>query len=142
MRILLIASIALLSLPLAAQRQGIKAKVEWLSGNQMPGPERVTTSPQNIQRELLIYEAVTLQQAKVDGVFFSDITTRLVKKVKTNKKGCSKVKLPPGNYSIFVQEKRGLFANRFDGQGRINCVTVKPGEFTEITILVDYEAAY
>lgn len=142
MKLLLIASAIVLTLPLYAQRQGIKGKVEWLEGNQMPGPDRKPVKPRGIQREVWIYQAVTIQQAKSEGVFFSDIASPLIKKIKTNRKGCFKLKLPPGDYSLFILEKNGLFANRFDGQGRINSVTVKPGEFTEISILVDYEAAY
>jgi hypothetical protein len=52
------------------------------------------------------------------------------------------VKLPPGEYSLFIEEEKGLFANSFDGQSCIQCITVKKGEFNSITILVNYEAAY
>jgi hypothetical protein len=125
-----------------AQRQGIEGKVEWLSGNQMPGPDRIATPAIGIRREICIYEAVSPHQAKADGVFFSDINSRLVKKVKSKANGAFRVKLPAGEYSLFVKENQGLFANRFDSQGRINCVTVKTGEFSQISILVDYDAAY
>lgn len=134
--------LALPTLPLLGQQQGIKGKVEWISGNQMPGPDRPASKPTGIKREIWIYQATTLDHVSMDGVFFSDIQTVLVKKVKSGKKGCFKAKLPSGDYSLFSREKNGLFANRFDGLNRINCITVKPGEFTEITIRVDYEAAY
>ncbi len=142
MKIFLLGTALILTFSVSAQRQGIIGKVEWLEGNQMPGPDRKPAPSRGIQREVWIYQAVTIQQAKSEGVFFSDIASPLIKKIKTNRKGCFKLKLPPGDYSIFILEKKGLFANRFDGQGRINSVTVKPGEFTEISILVDYEAAY
>lgn len=141
-KILLVVILVLPAISLLGQQQGIKGKVEWISGNQMPGPDRPASKPLGIKREIWIYPATTLSQASMDGVFFSDIQTLSVKKVKSGKNGCFKATLPPGNYSLFVKEKNGLFANRFDGQNRINCVTVKPGEFTEITIRVDYEAAY
>jgi hypothetical protein len=66
----------------------------------------------------------------------------MIKKVSSNRRGKFKVKLPPGEYSLFIKEKEGLFANRFDQNNRINAVEVKPGKFTRITILVDYEATY
>ncbi|MFZ6010262.1 MAG: carboxypeptidase regulatory-like domain-containing protein [Bacteroidota bacterium] len=125
-----------------AQKQGIKGKVFWLAGDQMPGPERAKAPQQGIIREILIYEAVTLQQTTQQNGFFSDIKTRLVAKTKSSQDGSFRVKLPPGQYSVFTQEPKGLFANLFDGQGRINTVTVKPKEFAWITITVDYAAAY
>jgi len=130
------------ALTLHAQKQGIKGKVEWISGNQMPGPDRPATKPQGIKREIWIYQATRIDDATMDGVFFSNISTPLIRKVKSKKNGCFKVNLPAGEYSLFIQENQGLFANRFDGQNRINCVNVKPGEFSEISIRVDYEAAY
>lgn len=127
---------------LAAQHQGITGTVEWLSGNQMPGPDRKPSQAIGIKREIWIYEPVTLQQTRADGVFFLEVDARLVKRVRSKSNGSFCAKLLPGDYSIFVKEKKGLFANKFDGDGRINPTTVHPGEFTKIVIRVDYEAAY
>lgn len=125
-----------------AQQQGITGRVEWLSGNQMPGPGKSPGKPKPIKREIWIYEPVFAHQTKSEGVFFSEITSELITKVKSGCRGRFRVKLPPGEYSLLIKENNGLFANRFDGQNRINCIAVKPGEFTEIAIRVDYEAAY
>jgi hypothetical protein len=125
-----------------AQKQGIKGTVEWIQGNQMPGPDRQPIKPAGIKREVWIYDIVSLQQVESEGVFFQNIPTRMIKKVSSNRRGKFKVKLPPGEYSLFIKEKEGLFANRFDQNNRINAVEVKPGKFTRITILVDYEATY
>ena len=125
-----------------AQRQGIEGRVEWLSGNQMPGPERKVTPAKGVKREIWIYEPVSTQQADSDGVFYTNIRARLVRKVKSKSNGNFRVNLPPGEYSLFVKETRGLFANQFDGQGRINCVLVKSAQFSRISIIVDYKAAY
>jgi hypothetical protein len=125
-----------------AQKQGIIGTVEWIQGNQMPGPDRQPIKPTGIKREVWIYEIVSLQQVESEGVFFQNIPTRMIKKVSSNRRGKFKVKLPPGEYSLFIKEKEGLFANRFDQNNRINAVEVKPGKFTRITILVDYEATY
>jgi hypothetical protein len=127
----------------AYAQQGIKGNVVWLSGNQMPGPDKPEAKPKGIAREVHIYEATTLEQTEnIENIFFKKISTRLVAKIKSKKNGSFCVKLPPGEYSIFVMEPQGLFANIFDGQGRIQCVTVKHKEYTKITILVNYEAAY
>jgi hypothetical protein len=125
-----------------AQQQGITGKVEWLSGNQMPGPGKSPGKPKPIKREIWIYEPVFVKQTKAEGVFFSEIPSEPITKVKSGCRGRFRVRLPPGEYSLFIKENSGLFANRFDGQNRINCIVVKPGEFTKIVIRVDYEAAY
>jgi hypothetical protein len=142
MKLLLPVIFLLASSSLFAQRQGITGTVEWVSGNQMPGPDRNFTQPSGIKREIWIYEPVLVQQTKADGVFFSQIDARLVKRVRSKSKGSFCVKLPPGEYSLFVKEKNGLFANRFDSDSRINTITVQPGKFTQIVIRVDYEAVY
>lgn len=122
--------------------QGIKGKVVWLSGNQMPGPDRPQSRPTGIKREIYIYEPTTLQQVTQQGNFYSEIKTALVKKVVSKKDGSFKVRLPLGEYSVFVKEEGGFFANLFDDKGRINIVEVNRGQFTEMTIRVDYKAAY
>ncbi len=125
-----------------AQKQGIKGKVFWRSGNQMPGPGKVKLPDQGIVREIVIYTLVRIPEAKQTGVFFSDIKGEPVATVLSKADGSFKVKLPPGKYSVFVKESNGLFANLFDGDGNINPVTVKPKKCTWVTIAVDYEAAY
>lgn len=124
-------------------QQGIKGKVEWVSGNQMPGPGKKETKAQPIVREIYIYEATTTQQAASQGAtFFSDVSTKLIKTIKSKKDGNFCVKLPPGEYSVLVKEDHGLFANQFDGKGRIQCIEVKKGEFARLVIQVNYEAVY
>ena len=108
----------------------------------MPDPDKKSTRSAPIESEIYIYEATTMNQVTdVDG-FYSAVTTRLIKTVKSKKDGTFTVKLPPGIYSVFVKEKRGLWANTFDGQGRINPVEVTTGNYTTFTINVNYEAAY
>jgi hypothetical protein len=134
---------AILAIPAFSQRQGIKGKVEWITGNQMPGPGVKATKAPGIKREIYIYGPTTLQQTTVkDGVFFSNISTKLIAKKRSKKNGKFCVKLPPGEYSVFVKEADGLFANQFDGDGRIQCITVKNGEFLPLAIKVNYTAAY
>jgi len=53
-----------------------------------------------------------------------------------------KVSLPPGSYSILIKEANGLFANQFDQNNNIQPVIVKETGFSEVTIIINYEAAY
>ncbi len=125
-----------------AQKQGIKGKVFWLGGNQMPGPEKNRSLEQGIVREIVVYPEVKLQDTKqIDG-FFTDIQSKPLIIVISKANGSFQIKLPPGNYSVFVKEPKGLFANLFDGLGNINPITVKEKRYSWITLSVDYEAVF
>jgi hypothetical protein len=124
-------------------QQGICGKVSWTSGNQMPGPDRkLQSTSAGIAREIFIYEATTTEKTTQSNGFYSAVQTKLVKKIKTKKGGTFSVKLPEGTYSVFVKESGGLWANTFDGQGRINPVTVTANNMTVLHINVNYRAAY
>lgn len=130
--------------------QGIAGQVLWIEGNQMPivideeNPQaaRQRPEPKGVEREIHIYELTTMGDAKGNGVFFSNIQTKLVEKVKTDEEGKFAVALPTGKYSVFVKEEEGLFANNMDGQGHINPVEVNTDSITPITLEVNYKAAY
>lgn len=123
-------------------QQGIAGEVLWLSGNQMPGPGKVNSPGLGVKREIYIHKVATLKDTEQRDGFFSEIRTELVTTVTSASNGSFKVDLPPGEYSVFVKEAKGFFANLFNDKGQINPVVVKPGEFTWLTITVDYEAAY
>ncbi len=144
MRTLLLITVLLVNIGSAlAQKQGIQGQVFWLSGNQMPGPERKPASThQGIAREIHIYNAVSTDRTKREGNFYVTIDAVLVTTVQSNADGTFKVKLPPGRYSLFTKEKEGLFANLLDGNGCINCIVVKKKKYSWITITVDYDAAF
>ncbi len=129
-------------LSVEAQKQGVKGQVFWLSGNQMPGPDKGRSPQQGIVREIVIYPEIKLEDTKQTDGFFTDIQIKPIARVISKPDGSFKIKLPPGNYSLFVKESKGLFANLFDGQGIINPITVKAKKYTWITLTVDYEAAY
>jgi hypothetical protein len=125
-----------------SQHQGVCGKVLWVEGNQMPGPGMERAKPPGIIREVYIYEAVTTDQCKEENGFYSDISKPLIARIKSKKDGSFRVKLKPGIYSVFVKEKEGLWAPIFDGQGRINPITVSEKNWTTLIFEVNYEAAY
>ena len=141
-KLLLAMLVVVLQLPAIAQKQGIKGQVFWLSGNQMPGPEKKIPPYQGIIREVVIYPEIKLNDTKQTDGFFTDIQGMPVASVASKADGSFRIKLPPGNYSVFVKESKGLFANLFDGRGIINPITVKPKKYTWITLTIDYEAVY
>ena len=127
----------------SAQKQGIEGEVFWLSGNQMPGPGKPHNIPQQgLVREIYIYKVAELHNTVQTDGFFTDVKTELVTKIVSHADGSFKVKLPPGEYSLFTKEPKGLFANLFDKDSKINPVIVKPKKYAWITITVDYESAY
>ena len=124
--------------------QGIQGHVFWVGGNQLPGPGKDSSSDRKpIAREIYIYKALTLDRAgDKQGDFYSTINGELIKTIKSQPDGSFETNLPVGQYSLFTKEDGGLFANRMDGQGCINCFDVKSREFTTVDITVDYDAAY
>jgi len=140
--------ILMLCLPLISvaqsKSQGICGEVQWVEGNQMPGPGVKTNSGKPVVREIYIYNAVKPEQTS-DGdspAFYSQVGAKLVRRIKTRKDGTFKVHLEPGKYSIFTMEPDGLWANTFDGDGYINPVTVEKGHFTTIHVIINYKAYY
>ncbi|HRK53172.1 MAG TPA: carboxypeptidase regulatory-like domain-containing protein [Cyclobacteriaceae bacterium] len=144
MREFLILLIILLSACSSMQpRQGIKGQVLWASGNQMPGPGSKKSSNYGVQRELHVYELTTIKEVTMssDG-FFSGIKTKLVTIVTTQEDGTFTLHLPAGEYSIFVKEDNGLYANRFDQNNSINPIIIKEKEFAWLPITINYQATY
>jgi len=109
----------------------------------MPGPDKREKETKPVQREIQIYELTNIKSVtKYNSVFFSDIPTKPIAVVQSDEDGSFSISLPEGTYSVFVKEKEGLFANKFDGHGNINPVEVKSGEITQKILKIDYKAAY
>ncbi|MEO8403936.1 MAG: hypothetical protein ABI480_05060 [Chitinophagaceae bacterium] len=125
-------------------RSGISGHVYFVSGNQMPSPDRPAAAPQGLKTTLYVYELTNMSQVGRDGVsaFYKSISTKLVKTVETNDDGSFKVKLKPGKYSLFVKKGDLFFSNIFDGENNIYPVEVEKGKMTEEEFKVNYGAAY
>lgn len=129
-------------LTVEAQSQGIKGQVLWLDGNQMPSPGKTPAPQKGIIREIYIYKAASLQDVEQLNGFYTTVNTALVGKTVSDVSGSFKIKLPPGEYSIFTKESKGLFGNIFNKDGKINYVTVNPKKYSNVTINVNYQAVY
>jgi hypothetical protein len=126
----------------AVKDQGVQGTIQWIEGNQMPGPDKSNAPPaKGVSREVYIYPAISLSAYKpVDGFFNIELDPVAI--VKSSDKGAFKVSLPPGKYSLLSKEEKGLFANQYDGDGCINCIEVRPREYEELTLKIDYNAVY
>lgn len=123
-------------------KQGIEGKLIWVTGNQMPGPDRKPTPLQGVAREVYIYPLLSLSDVKMEGVFVSEINQQPIAKIQSDQNGNFAVNLPPGKYSILVKENDGLFVNTFDSQNHINPVEVKNRNVSRMEISINYMAAY
>lgn len=127
---------------LRAQQQGVSGQVFWIYGDQMPRPEKRSNPMQGVVREIDVYELTTLADVDQHNGFFKKIYTRFVTSTISKEDGTFKIKLPPGKYSLFVKEENGLYANLFDSDKNISPITVKPKQYSWMTITIDYEATY
>lgn len=126
------------------KRGGIKGNIYRVQGNQMPSPGEPSTLPQPLQTTLYVYELTNLTQVKQssEASFYTAINTKLVKEVKSDKKGAFKVKLSPGQYSLFVKKDNLFYANLFDDKNNLAPVTVEKGKYTTVEVKADYGAVY
>jgi hypothetical protein len=123
-------------------KQGIVGQLVWVSGNQMPGPDKKPEARQGVVREVHVYELLNQNDVESDGVFIKKVKKPLIKTAVSDSNGNFKVSLPPGSYSILIKEANGLFANQFDQNNNIQPVIVKETGFSQINIIINYEAAY
>lgn len=123
--------------------EGIEGYVYKTSGNQMPMKGKpVQHTGKGIACEVLIYEATTMQQVQGNIPLFTEIKTRLVKKVASDSSGHYQVALPVGSYSVFVKDRDLFFAAETNGQGVLNPVDVTDGKVTRRNITVNTGAVY
>lgn len=128
--------------PVSKSKQGICGTILLKQGNRMPGSGRVLSAGQPVIREIDIYKLTNLREAKnINGLFYA-IKTALVAKTGSNAKGYFEIALPAGEYSVFVVEKDGLYANNFDGKGSINAVKVIKDSLARKDIVINYQASF
>jgi hypothetical protein len=138
-------AVVLISSSFICKKGTLEGHVYEIKGNRMPSPGVKLPDPKGIKTKLYIFELTNDSQIiKPDqSPFYSAINTRLVKIVETDENGYFKIKLPEGKYSLFTKHEDGRFyANSFDMGNNIQPVEVKRGKVTEVTVKVDYDAAY
>lgn len=121
--------------------EGLKGRVLWVEGNQMPGPGRYLSPGTPVVREIHIFKPASPSQVKGQGSLFSDVTSEFVEKVMSDENGYFEIALPPGKYSVFVKEGDNFFASRMDNL-HYNPVVIQKGAVSEMQITVNYKAYY
>jgi hypothetical protein len=123
-------------------KQGLYGTVFLKQGNQMPAPGRAVSNGQPVKREIVIYQLTNINDVKNNNGVFYGVKTALVAKTTSNAKGQFAIALPAGQYSVFVVEKEGLYANYFNGKGSINPVEVLPDSLTQKDIYISNKAVF
>src|SRR5688572_5824198 len=126
------------------KRQGIEGHIYRVQGNQMPSPDIKPGAPPPMQTTLYIYELTNRNQAVSAGEvsFYRTFRTKLVKTVVSDKKGYFKVKLPAGQYSLFIKKDDLFYANISDDKDNLSPVTVSAGKYTKMDVKGDWGAVY
>ncbi len=127
-----------------APKQGICGTIIEKRGNHMPTVDRPTPAELPVEREVLIYPVLKTEQVTMteDG-FYSSVPGEPIKTVRSDKRGkfCA-YGLPAGTYSVLVREPKGLYANLFDGQNRINPVTVQKQKVAKLIVEISHGAVF
>lgn len=124
--------------------QGIAGYITELKGNQMPMKGAPENKPRPVSVTLLVYEPTNLSQVQrvETSALYTSINTRKVASVLSDSTGAFSVALPPGTYSLFVQQGKFFFANSFDSQNNIQLVTVEANKVTPFNITINSGATY
>lgn len=125
-------------------KTGIVGRVEIWEGNFMPPVEperRKNQIKPGVGRRVRVHEPV-----KVEGGLASakrgEISTKVVAEVVADTAGHFAVAVPPGTYSIFVEEDGGWYYNGWNEQGIQGAVTVEEGKTTEAVIKITTKATF
>lgn len=126
--------------------QGICGTVVEKRGNYMPSPDSPRPNPNGtpVERDIMIFPLLNMGQidAGENGFINSVRDVKPVKSVKSGKDGKFCVSLPVGQYSVLVQEPKGLYANLSDSQGNINPVSVGKGRKAQATVEITHQAVF
>ncbi|MFN7706146.1 MAG: hypothetical protein ACK5OS_16125 [Chryseotalea sp.] len=133
--------IMLISIHTLAQKQGVKGKITLLTGNQMPGPDKMA-KPKGVKRTIWIYLALEVDLNQATNGFISKPKQKPIKKIQSNKRGYFKTTLPPGHYSLLIQEGEKLWGNQFNEQMIINPFTVVKHQVLEFNVEINHSAYF
>lgn len=122
--------------------QGVVGTVLWFEGNLMPSPGVPAPEGKPIERTVLICELTNASQIKGDAPMYESTPGKIVKELKSDKNGIFKTELPVGEYSVFVREESGYFANSFDAKNNICVLKIEKDKVTEMKIDVNYKASF
>jgi len=128
--------------------QGLYGKVKLISGNCMPGAvgfadqilwmlwmKKDDCASVYVSRTIYVREPVW--KKTTDSVYLTGEKANLVKQVTSNSDGYYEIELPPGTYSVFVEDNGKEYCSRADMQG-VRCpITIGTGT-VQHTVKIDH----
>ncbi len=129
-------------------KEGLAGTVIFTEGNCMPAPVDDGESESSclrypVSRVVHIHEYTHHSETEhLGGGFHTDIQTKLVAKVKTDAEGFFEAGLPPGNYSLFIEEQGSFYSNLWNSEGYIQAATVKEGDAVFVTLDITHSAYF
>ncbi|MEZ4973978.1 MAG: hypothetical protein R2820_11755 [Cyclobacteriaceae bacterium] len=137
---LFLISIITLSIPSFAQKTGVAGQLYWNQPESNSDHLDKTIPYSGIPLEIFVHELTTLAEVDLDDNKISKIYTPLVKREFAKWNGAFKIKLPPGQYSIFVFYKNHYFGNLQDRKGNLSPAFVEYKKKSWVTITIDYSS--
>lgn len=128
--------------------QGVTGQITWVEGNRMPtisdsGDESNKSSKgKGVKRTIRIYPLIKFSDLSLENGLVQNLAAKPITEIESDESGKYSLQLSPGRYSVFTVEEGGLFASIFDGEGNVQPVTVKAGEWTLLDIEINYKAVY
>jgi hypothetical protein len=119
-------------------KRGVWGQVTLTTGNCMPSvDDESKCHKEGAAQEVYIFEPV--RTADMDVTYLKG-EGKVIKQVKPNSDGFYEAELPPGTYSVFVDDDGRKYCNLFGGQPDETCrVTVKDG-LERFDINIDHAA--
>ena len=125
-------------------KTGIVGRVEIWEGNFMPpvDPERRNNQIRpGAGRRVRVHEPVKVEGGMAEAKR-ATISTPLIAEVIADSAGRYAVAVPPGTYSVFVEEDSGWYFNGWNEAGIQGAVTVEKGKTSEAVIKIQTKATF
>jgi len=124
---------------------GIRGSVEIWEGNFMPmiapGRSGGAITP-GAGRRVRAHEPVHMGAQGLAQARRDTVTTALVAETICDSSGRFFLAVPPGTYSVFVEERGGWYYNGWNGEGVQGAVTVPPDSVAGIVIKITSKATF
>jgi hypothetical protein len=125
--------------------KGISGRVEIWEGNFMPviAPGKIGgTITAGANRRVRAHEPVKLSPGGLAQTRRDTVLTALIAETVSDSTGHFFMNVPPGTYSVFVEENGGWYYNGWNGDGVQGGVTVLPDSTSDIIIKITTKATY
>ena len=90
------------------------------------------------QLEIYVHELTSPKEVDLENGIIKKVYSRLITRKFSKWDGSFKLKLAPGDYSIFVRSNNSYYGNLTDAQGNLSPAIVRNKKFAWITITLDY----